>query len=78
MQGKVIEQMNFCKALSDRVYRNVNIHEKEKAKTGLVSCGYNGIAEAGASTTQIRAAIVMLRRELSTLSRILDDMEGSQ
>lgn len=78
MQGKVIEQMVFCRALSDRVYRNVKIHEKEKAKTGLVSCGYNGIAEAGASTTQIRAAIVMLRRELSTLSRMLDEMEETQ
>lgn len=75
MQTKTIEQMTFCRALSDRLYRNIKRYEKERVENGSAVCGYNGLAEAGASRTQIRAAIVQLRRELSTLSRMLDERE---
>lgn len=74
----LIEQMKFCKALSDRVFRNVNIYVKELNKNGAAVCGWNGMAEAGAGKTQIRAAIVQLRRELNTLSRMLDERKEGE
>ena len=77
MRTKTYEQMEFCKILSERLWQNVDMYETERTKNnGRVYCGYNGMAEAGAGKHQLKAAIIHLRRELSTLSRMIESEEG--
>ncbi len=77
MKTKTREQMEFCKTLSDRLFQNVDMYETKRAENnGRAYCGYNGLAEAGAGKYQLKAAIIHLRRELSTLSRLIESEEG--
>lgn len=77
MKTKTRKQMEFCEILSDRLWENVDMYETKRAENkGRVYCGYNGMAEAGAGKYQLKSAIVHLRRELSTLSRMIESEEG--
>lgn len=76
--NKIIEQMNFCSTLTSHLSRSVNHHEEYRKKRGAVGHSWlgeygSGIAENGASKTQIQASIVQLRRELNILSKMLED-----
>lgn len=78
----IIEQMKFCNELEKRLTMAVITHENRrntlnKADHGYLA-SYNGIAEQGATKTQIQDAIVRLRRELNVLSSMFDRVEGSQ
>lgn len=77
---EIIEQMKFCNELEKRLTHAVITHENRrntlnKADHAYLS-GYNGIAEQGATKSQIQDAIVRLRRELNVLSSMFDRVEG--
>lgn len=78
-KNEIIEQVEFCVNLTNRLKEAVVVHEDRRAskKNGdyhawLAEWG-SGIVEKGASKTQIMASIVRLRRELNTLSRMFED-----
>ena len=78
-KNKIIDQVEFCVNLTNRLKEAVVVHEDRRAsKKGWNSHSYladwgSGIVEKGASKTQIMASIVRLRRELNTLSRMFED-----
>ena len=78
-KNEIIEQVEFCVNLTNRLKEAVVVHEDRRAsKKGCNSHSYladwgSGIVEKGASKTQIMASIVRLRRELNTLSRMFED-----
>ena len=78
-KNEIIEQVDFCVNLTNRLKEAVVVHEDRRAsKNGCNSHSYladwgSGIVEKGASKTQIMASIVQLRRELNTLSRMFED-----
>lgn len=77
-KSEIIEQVEFCTTLTNRLREAVTIHEKTRQEKGekyhgwLASWG-NQITERGASKTQIKTDIMRLRRELNTLSRMFED-----
>ena len=78
-KNEIIEQVDFCVNLTYRLKEAVVVHEDRRASkkewdrhSYLAERG-SGIAEKGASKTQIMASIVRLRRELNTLSRMFED-----
>lgn len=77
---EIIEQMKFCNELEKRLTMAVITHENRRNTCNKVDhaylAGYNGIAEQGATKTQIQDAIVRLRRELNVLSSMFDRVEG--
>ena len=78
-KNKIIEQVEFCVNLTNRLREAVVAHEDRRASKKNDDCHAwlgewgSGIVEKGASKTQIRASIVQLRRELNTLSRMFED-----
>ena len=87
-KNEIIEQVDFCVNLTNRLKEAVVVHEEHRAsKKEWDSHSYvaewdshsyvaewgSGIVEKGASKTQIMASIVQLRRELNTLSRMFED-----
>lgn len=78
-KNEIIEQVEFCVNLTNRLKEAVVVHEDHRAsKKEWDSHSYvaewgSGIVEKGASKTQITASIVRLRRELNTLSRMFED-----
>lgn len=74
---EIIEQMKFCDQLEMRLSNAVILHENCRNTLNKSDhrylASYNGIAERGATKTQIMADIVRLRRELNVLSRMFDD-----
>lgn len=76
----IIEQMKFCNELEKRLTMAVITHENRRNTLNTSHhgnlAGYNGIAEQGATKTQIQDAIVRLRRELNILSSMFDRVEG--
>ncbi|MGM9667236.1 MAG: hypothetical protein ACI3XN_04195 [Eubacteriales bacterium] len=78
-KNEIIEQVDFCVNLTNRLKEAVVVHEDHRASKK--DCDYHawvaewgsGIVEKGASKTQIMASIVQLRRELNTLSRMFRD-----
>ena len=78
-KNEIIEQVEFCVNLTNRLKEAVVVHEEHRASTkewnshSYVAKWGSGIVEKGASKTQIMASIVRLRRELNTLSRMFDD-----
>lgn len=78
----IIEQMKFCNELEKRLTMVVITHENRRNTLNKADhaylASYNGIAEQGATKTQIQDAIVRLRRELNVLSAMFDRVEGSQ
>ena len=78
-KNEIIEQVEFCVNLTNRLKEAVVVHEDRRASNkGWNSHSYladwgSGIVEKGASKTQIMASIVQLRRELNTLSRMFED-----
>ena len=78
---EIIEQMKFCNALEKRLTAAVITHENRRNTINTPYHGnlasYNGIAESGATKTQIQDAIVRLRRELNILSSMFDRWEGA-
>ena len=78
----IIEQMKFCNELEKRLTMAVITHENRRNTLNKADhaylASYNGIAERGATKTQIQDAIVRLRRELNVLSAMFDRVEGSQ
>lgn len=79
-KNEIIEQVEFCVNLTNRLKEAVVVHEERRASkkewndshSYVADCG-SGIVEKGASKTQIMASIVRLRRELNTLSRMFED-----
>ena len=78
----IIEQMKFCNELEKRLTMAVITHENRRNTLNKADhrylASYNGIAEQGATKTQIQDAIDRLRRELNVLSAMFDRVEGSQ
>lgn len=76
----IIEQMKFCNELEKRLTMSVITHENRRNTLNRIDhaylASYNGIAEQGATKTQIQDAIVRLRRELNVLSSMFDRVEG--
>lgn len=76
----IIEQMKFCNELEKRLTMAVITHENLRNTLNNADhsylASYNGIAEQGATKTQIQDAIVRLRRELNVLSSMFDSVEG--
>ena len=78
-KNEIIEQVEFCVNLTNRLKEAVVVHEDRRASNKNDDCHAwlaewgSGIAEKGASKTQIMASIVRLRRELNTLSRMFED-----
>lgn len=77
MNNHITDQARFCNELMLRIKQAVNQHEKVRYESEYSShaylASYNGVAEAGATKTQIQADIIRLRRELSALSKMLED-----
>ena len=78
-KNEIIEQVEFCVNLTNRLKDAVVVHEDRRASmkewnshSNVAGWG-SGIVEKGASKTQIMASIVRLRRELNTLSRMFED-----
>ena len=78
-KNDIIEQVEFCVNLTNRLKEAVVVHEDRRASmkewnghSDVAGWG-SGIVEKGASKTQIMASIVRLRRELNTLSRMFED-----
>ena len=78
----IIEQAELCKTLVSKIVENVEIHENTRKKLDnkrhcFVSSGRSydtGMINAGGySKCQIQADIVMLRRELTNLSKMFED-----
>lgn len=75
---KIIEQMEFVNALTNKLGEAVILHEKRRTEKehknhcSVAELG-SGIVERGASKVQIMASIVRLRRELNILSHMFDD-----
>lgn len=76
---EIIEQMKFCNELEKRLTMAVITHENRRNTLNTAHHGnlasYNGIAEQGATKTQIQDAVVRLRRELNVLSSMFDRVE---
>lgn len=78
-KNEIIEQVEFCVNLTNRLKKAVVVHEDRRASMkewnshSNVAGWSSGIVEKGASKTQIMASIVQLRRELNTLSRMFED-----
>lgn len=78
-KNEIIEQVEFCVNLTNRLKEDVVVHEDRRASMkewnshSDVARWSSGIVEKGASKTQIMASIVQLRRELNTLSRMFED-----
>ena len=76
----IIEQMRFCNELEKRLTMAVITHENRRNTLNQAHHGYlasyNGIAEQGATKTQIQDAVVRLRRDLNVLSAMFDRVEG--
>ena len=75
---KIIEQMKFCNELEKRLTEAIVLHENRRVAENqshhFCVGGYgSGLAERGATKTQIMASIVQLRRELNILSLMFDD-----
>ena len=78
-KNEIIEQVEFCVNLTNRLKEAVVVHEEHRASKkewnnhSYVAEWGSGIVEKGASKTQIMASIVRLRRELNTLCRMFED-----
>lgn len=78
-KNEIIEQVEFCVNLTNRLKEAVVVHEGHRASKkewnshSCITEWGSGIVEKGASKTQIMASIVRLRRELNTLSRMFED-----
>ena len=78
-KNEIIEQVEFCVNLTNRLKEAVVVHEEHRASKkewnhhSFISEYGSGIMEKGASKTQIMASIIRLRRELNTLSRMFED-----
>ena len=77
---EIIEQMKFCNELAKRLTYAVITHENRRNTLNKADhaylASYNGIAEQGATKSQIQDAIVRLRRELNVLSSMFNRVEG--
>ena len=77
MNNHITDQAKFCNELMLRIKQAVDQHEVVRFKSEYQShaylASYNGITEAGATKNQIQADIVRLRRELSALSKMMED-----
>ena len=77
MNNHITDQARFCNELMLRIKQAVDQHEVVRFMSEYQShaylASYNGVAEAGAAKTQIQTDIVRLRRELSALSKMLED-----
>lgn len=78
-KNEILEQVDFCVNLTNRLKEAVTVHEDRRASLKEWNnhsnvAGYgSGIVEKGASKAQIMASIIRLRRELNTLSRMFED-----
>lgn len=77
--SRVGKQSDFCAVLLDRLNRAIIKHEvariRCKEKAHVFDTGYTGLAQSGATKSQIQAAIVQLRRELNILSEMFEEKE---
>lgn len=78
-KNEIVEQVEFCVNLTNRLKEAVVVHEDRRAalkewnRHAFVAGWGSGIVEKGASKAQIMASIIRLRRELNTLSRMFED-----
>lgn len=77
----IVEQMNFCIMIANKLAENVGLHEQERRKSGKPYHGYvpsgrswtpEMVDKSGYTKTQIQSDIKMLRRELANLEKMFD------